>query len=242
MRTIAIIQARMGSSRLPGKVLLDIAGRPMLAHVAARTQLASCLSDVLIATTTATDDDAIVELARSLEVPIYRGSEADVLGRYLGAARQYEAETIVRITADCPLIDPVVIDTVVGAFSTARPDYASNTLQRTYPRGLDVEVFGLEPLITAEFGAVEQYQRSHVTPYFYQNPDLFNLLNVAQEGDDSHLRWTVDTHEDLQLVREIHERMGDEYFTWRQAIELFSADPGLELINRRVLQKDLGEG
>ena len=179
-KVVAIIQARMGSTRLPGKVLLELAGRTMLGRVVRRVRLAGLVDEVVVATTNAPADDPIVDECRRLPVACFRGSEHDVVERYHRAAAAYRADVVVRITADCPLIDPEVTDHVIRAFLQHRPDYASNTLHRTYPRGLDTEVFTAAALARACHEASEPYQRTHVTPYIYQHPEYFRLLAVTR--------------------------------------------------------------
>ncbi len=242
MRTVAIIQARMGSTRLPGKALRDICGRTMLARVVRRAGRSRLVDEVAVATTTEPEDRAIVDECRSLGVPSFRGPEQDVLGRYYGAARAFSAAAVVRITSDCPLIDHEIIDQVVQAFLDKKPDYASNTLVSTYPRGLDVEVFSMDALEKAHAEASMDYQHVHVTPYLYQNPGLFRLHSVTCEEDCSHYRWTVDTQEDLDLVRTIYGRMkGDDEFSWRDVLALLEREPNLAEINRHIRQKSLEE-
>lgn len=245
MKTVAIVQARSGSSRLPSKVLADIAGRTMLARVVRRTRRARCLDEVVVATTEAAADDAVAAEGAALDVAVHRGSEDDVLDRYRRAAEAAAAEAVVRITADCPLIDPAVIDRVVEAFAAAGADYASTTLERTLPRGLDVEAFTAEALARAWREAEEPYQRSHVTPYLYEHPERFALLPVTVPAPPgaAALRWTVDTAEDLELVRALYDRLGgDDAFGWRAALALVDAEPYLAEINRGVRQKALREG
>ncbi len=243
MKVVAIIQARMGSTRLPGKVLEDLAGQSMLARVVGRARRARTLDKVLVATTNKSDDGAIVSECGRLGVPVFRGSEDDVLDRYHGAAISANAGIIVRITSDCPLIDPEVVDRAVREHLVEGPDYTSNTLDRSYPRGLDLEVMDVGVLERAWREASEDYQRTHVTPYIYQHPEIFRLQSLTHEVDESHHRWTVDTSEDLELVRVLYRRLGDhETFTWRELLDLFREDPGLLEINRGVLQKELREG
>ena len=172
MTRIAMIQARMSSTRLPGKVLEPIEGRTMLSRVVRRAQLARLIDGVVVATTQAEADGAIVEECARLEVECFRGPEDDVLDRYLRAARAASADAIIRVTSDCPLLDPEVIDTVIRSFIGANVDYASNTIQRTFPRGLDTEVFSRGALERAAREADEPHQREHVTPYFWENPGL----------------------------------------------------------------------
>ena len=243
MKIIAIIQARMGSTRLPGKVLQDIGGETMLARVARRTQRASLLDGVLVATTTQTADDAIAAECGRLRLPVYRGSEDDVLDRYYQAAQAAQADAVARITSDCPFIDPAVIDKVVSAFLRERPDYASNFIKRTYPRGLDTEIMRFAALEQAWREAAETYQRAHVTPYIHQQPDKFRLLSVENETDASRYRWTVDTADDLAFARAVYRRLGnDDSFGWLDALALLRREPELAELNRHIQQKSLHAG
>jgi spore coat polysaccharide biosynthesis protein SpsF len=239
---VAVIQARMGSSRLPGKALKDINGRTMLARVVRRISRSAQVNRVIVATTTASRDKAIIDECESLGIQSFRGSEQDVLDRYYRAAKLFDAEAVVRITSDCPLIDPEIIDQVIQAFRKDGADYASNTIVGTYPRGLDVEVFTFSALEKAWREAHEPYQRVHVTPYFYQNPELFRLVSVTGADDNSHYRWTVDTKEDLDLVRTIYARLDrDDSFSWRDVLNLVKIEPELMDINRHIQQKSLEE-
>ena len=201
----AIIQARMGSTRLPGKVLAEIAGHPMLWHVVNRVREAKTLDKVIVATSDSPSDNILVASCEQDGIPCFRGREDDVLDRYYQAARWIGADAIVRITADCPLIDPVVLDKVVTAYLDGECNYASNTIERTYPDGLDTEVFSFEALEKAWREARLMSEREHVTPYIWKNLDLFRLRQVTQQTDLSDLRWTVDEPEDLEFVRKIYE-------------------------------------
>lgn len=237
---VAVVQARTGSTRLPGKVLADVAGRSMLARVCERLAGAGTIDRVIVATTTEPADRAVAAECARLGVPCFRGSAGDVLGRYHGAAAAGGAGVVVRVTADCPLIDPDVVDRVVRAFLDARPDYASNTLKRTWPRGLDTEVFPAAALARAHGDARLPYEREHVTPHFYGHPHRFHLHPVTGPARLDHLRWTVDTADDLRLVRAIYARLGpDGTFSWRDAARLFDREPALAELNRHVRQKPL---
>src|SRR5579871_1881320 len=196
VNTVAIIQARMASTRLPGKVLADIGGRPMLARVIDRVRAASTIDDVLVATSTSRADDAIEVLCREHRIAVFRGDENDVLDRYYRAAQATRADVVVRITADCPLHDPQVIDTVVSRFDPSRFDYASNAVDRTYPDGLDVEVFSFQALERAWREAQWASEREHVTAFIWKHPDRFRLHHVCQATDLSAARWTVDEPSD----------------------------------------------
>ncbi len=243
MKTVAIIQARMGSTRLPGKVLMDIAGETMLARVIHRTRLANSINAIVVATTTVPSDDAIVRECERLGVDFSRGSEDDVLDRYYHTARQVKADTICRITSDCPLIDPTIIDQVIEAHWNSGAEYTSNSLMRTFPRGLDVEVFGWRSLETVWREAREPYQRAHVTPFFYQNPARFRLQNVGTDEDLSRYRWTVDTPRDLEVVRRIYADMPElPSCSWEDVLNLVRSNPERYELNACVPQKRLEEG
>ena len=242
MKIVAIIQARLGSTRLPGKVLKDIGGRTMLARVVRRVRRAATLDDVIVATTTEPADSAIVEECARLGVHCFRGSELDVLDRYCQAAKQLNADAVVRITSDCPLIDPGVIDSVVAVFRNETPDYASNVVERTYPRGLDTEVVSMDALTRAWQEARQHYERVHVTPYFYRNPELFRMRSVVTDRNHSGFRWTVDTAEDLAFICSIYEALGpDDLFDWKSVLCLLSKEPELATANSGIRQKSLEE-
>jgi spore coat polysaccharide biosynthesis protein SpsF len=240
MKTAAIIQARMGSTRLPGKVLMDICGKTVLERVVRRVRHAQTVEEVVVATTTSAQDDAIADACARLDVSCFRGPEYDVLDRYLRAAEEFEADVIVRITSDCPLIDPQLIDQVVARLFELRADFACNVLPRTYPRGLDVEVFTREALRKAWELSTQPHQREHVTPLFYERRDLFNFAAVLGEPDYSRHRWTLDTREDFRLITAIYEYFeGREEFGWRQAVTLMERLPELAAINAHVRQKEV---
>ncbi len=241
-KVVAIIQARTGSTRLPGKVLADIHGHPMLWHVVQRTRAATTLDEVVVATTTQPADSAIVAFCRELGVACFRGSEDDVLDRYQRAALQHDAQAVVRITSDCPLIDPRIIDKTVQAFLVERPDYASNGVVRTYPRGLDTEVIAFQALELAWHEARQPYERSHVTPYLYETPGKFRVLSVTADRDYSACRWTVDTAQDLEFVRAVYARFASEGFLWSDVVKLLEREPELAAINASVEPKALHAG
>lgn len=243
---LAIVQARMGSTRLPGKILADIGGRPMLSRVVERARRAALLDGVLVATTTSADDDAVEWLCRECGYAVTRGHPTDVLDRYYQAARAEGADVVVRLTADCPVIDPTVIDQVVGAFLAADPpvDFAANRLpdDRTFPIGLDTEVCSFAALAQAWSEAKEPYQREHVMPYLYEAPGRFRTLLICSPRDLSHLRWTVDTAEDLELLRRIYAHFGRrDDFSWSEVLELVEREPSLAMINAHVPQRTLGD-
>lgn len=243
MRVVTIVQARMGSTRLPGKVLKELGGATMLERVLNRVRRVALADGVLVATTSQPADDVVVSECRRLAVDVFRGSEYDVLDRYCNAAQQARADAVLRVTADCPFIDPVLLDELLRSFLAHRPDYASNCLARTYPRGLDAEVITHAALSRAWREAILSYQRAHVTPYIYENPSKFQLLSVTGEEDCSKFRWTVDTAEDLELARTLYLLLGNrDDFGWREVLQLVEAEPRLQRINQHVRQKATVEG
>lgn len=244
-KTLVIIQARMSSSRLPGKVLLDLGGEPMLVRVIERARRASTVDDVVVATTNDPVDDPIEALCRERGYLVYRGSQFDVLDRFYQAARQFKAEVIVRLTADCPVVDPDVIDLTVKAFLSTGADFTANRLpppwKRTYPIGLDTEVCSFAGLERAWKEASLPFEREHVMPYFYDTEGRFKVVIIDHTSDLSSYRWTVDTAEDLQLLREIFSRFKDDHFTWLDILALVQKEPGLMQINAGVRHKQAME-
>jgi spore coat polysaccharide biosynthesis protein SpsF len=241
MKIVTIIQARMGSSRLPGKVLKDLCGDTVLSRVVQRVRRSNLAGEVMIATTTRSLDELIVKECRRIDVRIFRGAEDDVLDRYYQASLHAEADVVVRITSDCPLIDPEVTDKTIQAFIDQSPDYASNRIQQTYPRGLDTEVMTREALSLAWREAKAKYQRTHVTPYLYENPNQFSLLSVENDIDYGNYRWTLDTPEDLAFITAVYERMGGDDFSWGDLLALLRREPELAELNQGILQKELHE-
>jgi len=243
MNIITIIQARMGSTRLPGKVMLDLCGKTVLARVVERVQRSRRAGDVVVATTTQPADDRVLEECMRLGAKVFRGSESDVLDRYYRAAKQSAADAIVRICSDCPLIDPEIVDRTIQSFLDEQADYASNALERSYPRGLDTEIMTWDALERCWREARAFYQRSHVTPYIYENPRQFKIVRVRSEEDYSDCRWTLDTPEDLKFIRAIYDRMEDkERFSWRDVLQVLEEEPELAELNQHILQKALQEG
>lgn len=236
MKTVAIIQARTGSTRLPGKVFLQLAGEPMLTRVIQRVQQAQSVSAVVVATTTMPGDQAIVDLCKHLAVPVYRGSEDDVLDRYYRTACLHEADTVIRITSDCPLIDPTVIDDAVEAFISGdpAPDYVTT---HQFPRGLDTEVFSMSALERAWNEDRNPKWREHVTAYLYRHPELFNVVTLSCPDDHSSLRWTVDTPQDFELARCIYDHFRNDRFGWLEVLSHLQLHPALMQLNRDVVQK-----
>lgn len=235
MKTVAIIQARMASTRLPGKIMADVAGTPLLGHVVRRARQARSLDLTAVATSDQPADDVVARYCAETRVPCFRGNEADVLDRYYQAASRFRADVVVRLTADCPLLDPAVIDRVIGVFRTRDYDYVSNTLEPTYPDGLDTEVFRREALERAWREARLKSEREHVTPYIWKQPALFRLTNVRHEPPIGGRRWTVDEPEDLEFVRQVYMHLGPEpSFGMRDVLLLLDEQPKLRSINARI--------
>jgi spore coat polysaccharide biosynthesis protein SpsF len=240
MRIVAVIQARMGSTRLPGKVLMDLGGSTVLARVVKRLRRSRLISQIVVATTTSSADDRIAGDSRGLCAPCFRGSEDDVLGRYYAAAQAYNAEVVVRITGDCPLIDPAIVDRTIEFLHASKADYAANDVPRTFPRGLDTEVFTMSSLGQAWRQAREPYQREHVTPYFYQHPEIFRIASLVGEADCSRYRWTLDTEDDLRLLRAVYLNFRNtENFGCAEVLALLKRSPELGMLNGGVVQKSL---
>ncbi|HEY9900174.1 MAG TPA: glycosyltransferase family protein [Pantanalinema sp.] len=249
MRTVAIIQARMGSSRLPGKILMPLGDRTVLEHVVARTRACPLIDEVVVATTQGPQDDVLLPVLERLGVPCFRGSEGDVLERYYQAALQQRADVVVRVTSDCPLLDPQVLTRLLEAFFVARAgetpcDYLSNTLTRTFPRGLDAEVFSFEALAQAHAEAREPYEREHVTPFLYFHPDRFALNDFRDDADASGHRWTLDTIDDYRLIEALYAALyrPNELFSTREALSYLDRHPQLVQLNAHVEQKKIQEG
>ncbi|MFQ5729951.1 MAG: cytidylyltransferase domain-containing protein [Waddliaceae bacterium] len=242
-KIVIIIQARMRSVRLPGKVMLKVLGRPLLSYLVERVRKVENADEVVIATTVSAEDQAIVEFCETHQHPVFRGNEEDVLDRYLQAARQYSADVIVRITADCPLIDPIVINNVIQFFLDHDYDYVSNMLTPTYPRGMDVEVFSIEVLEKTEKAAMKKSDREHVTLFMYRHPEIFRLANVPYKEDFSKYRFTVDTQEDYILIQRILEALcpTKRDFVFEDVLDLLKKNPGLAQINAHIQQKPIEE-
>lgn len=258
-RVVAIIQGRMTSTRLPGKILADIAGQPMLQRVFIRTSRAVTVTETIFATTTDPSDDPVAEYCNFSGIPFMRGSLFDVLDRYYQTAKQAEADVVVRITADCPVIDPGLIDEVVHTLLEDEYDFVCNRLpppwHRTYPIGLDVEGCTFKVLAKAWKEAKEPQHREHVMPYFYEGVELSAVSRQRSEGisprgfriallnhttDFGDYRWTVDTPEDLEFIRQVYSHFdGRDDFSWKEVLDLVHDNPALMKINADVQHKTL---
>lgn len=243
MNIVAIIQARMTSTRLPGKVLKKVLNKTLLEYQLERVSRSNFIDEIIVATTVNKTDEPIVELCKKFGYSTYRGSEEDVLSRYYEAANQANADIIVRLTSDCPLIDPNVIDQVIELFIEKQHDidYATNTLKRTYPRGMDTEVFTIEALQNTYLQAKLMKEREHVTAYIYSNPNKFRLANLECETDLSQYRWTVDTEEDFDLIELIIKNLypNNKEFQLNDCLQLFCKYPEWALINSHIEQKKI---
>jgi spore coat polysaccharide biosynthesis protein SpsF (cytidylyltransferase family) len=231
-RVVGILQARVGSTRLPGKVLLPAVGTPLIVHMIQRVRRAATLSALWLATSASPENDPLAALGSELGVPVFRGSEDDVLSRFAEIAERASADVVVRLTGDCPLHDPGVIDEVVRHFLRADADYVSNSLVPTYPDGLDVEVFSRTALDRAHREAQTPLQREHVTPYihrFHDGPGPFRVEHHRGPADFSHLRWTVDEPADYEFVRQVFEALhpANPAFGWLDVVALVTRKPAL---------------
>jgi spore coat polysaccharide biosynthesis protein SpsF len=239
MKTVAIIQARLGSTRLPAKVLRSLGGRPMIDWVVERTSQCETIDEVVVATSREWLDDPLVEHCEKQNWNVVRGSEQDVLSRYVLAAEKFQADNIVRITADCPLIDSQVVDQVVTKLvEDVRNDYACNFFpNRHYPRGLDAEAFTMETLEKVDQMAIDKNSREHVTLKIYRQPVDFRIVSICNSTDQSKYRWTVDTQEDFDLISQIIEHFASNDFSYSEIIAAYGEHPEWRRINQDVQQK-----
>ncbi|MNB88560.1 3-deoxy-manno-octulosonate cytidylyltransferase [compost metagenome] len=242
MKTVAIIQARMSSTRLPGKVMRMLEDRTVVGHVITRCLAIPSVDEIVIATTDQEEDIVVVDEAERYGVSCYRGSLDNVLDRYYRAAVNARADVVVRITSDCPLLDPRVSDRVITHFLQHKFDYSSSGQSSTFPRGLDTEVFTFNALKTAHEKASHDYEYEHVTPYLYMHPDEFNTFGYRNTEDCSKYRLTLDTLEDWELISAIYKELyKGQIFYWEEVKSLLLAQPELALINSHIVQKKLGE-
>ena len=241
-RVVLIVQARMGSTRLPGKVMKEILDRPMLSLQLERMRRCEVIDEIVVATSVRPEEAPIVDLVQSeAGARIFRGSEQDVLARYYFAAREAGATIVVRVTADCPLIDPAVIDRCVCRFREGDADYVSNCHVRTFPRGLDTEVFSMQALASAYEEARAPEEREHVTPFIWRRPGRFRLVDVVDSTNNHRHRWTVDTAEDLAVVTGLFEALYPTRpnFSYWDALRYCMVRPDVEMANRSIRQKEL---
>lgn len=232
----AIIQARVSSTRFPNKIFADLCGRPLIWHVVNRLKWSKRIEKIVLATSENKADDILEEWANKNEVTVFRGNENDVLNRYYNAAVFSNASTIVRVTADDPCKDPEVIDQVIDVYQNGQYDFAYNNNPPSYPEGLDTEVFSFNALKKAEGNSKDPFEREHVTQYFYRNPSMFKQKNVSYKKDISHLRWTIDTEKDYEMVQSIYKGLYKDghIFLLKDILEFLKENSGIEKINMDV--------
>lgn len=236
MTTVAIIQARMGSRRLPGKVMMNVAGKPLLQHVIDRVRAVEGLDRIVLATSIAEIDRPVYQCGKVSGVDVFAGSEDDVLDRYYQAARLFHADVVMRVTGDCPLLDPKVSGSVLSRFDQGDVDYVSNVHPPTFPDGLDTEVFSMQSLETAWRTARKPAEREHVTAYLWDHPERFKLANVETSPDLSSLRWTVDEPLDLELIRAVYQRLPSGDYDHSVVLSILRMNPGLSNINGSIVR------
>jgi spore coat polysaccharide biosynthesis protein SpsF len=241
MRIGIIVQARMGSTRFPGKVLKEIQGKSLLELQFNRLKRSQKVDNVIIATSYESNDDCIAELCHDLSIPCFRGSEKDVLERYYLAAKHYDLDVIIRTNGDCPFIDATIIDNLISIWQLNFPrfDYVSNILEETFPLGMHIEIFSLSAIKRALDESIADDEHEHVTAYIYRNKKIFNVLNVRNEQDFSQYRWTIDYPEDFTFVEEIYKRFGinDSSFGMHDIVRLLEKEPELMKINSYYKKK-----
>ncbi|MBU2667566.1 glycosyltransferase family protein [Actinoplanes bogorensis] len=238
MTTLGIIQARMGSSRLPGKVLRQLGGRSVLERVVRAAQQSGVLDTLVVATTIEPADDAVAAECAAIGIPCFRGPVDDVLTRFLGVLDQHESDVVMRFTADCPLLDPHLVALAHRVFTASGVDYMTTSITRTLPRGLDVEVVRTPVLRTIDALATDHH-RTHVTSYIYTHADDFDVIGLTMQPDLSHLRLTLDTEDDWKLIEAIVGHFGDEPISVRELAVWLAGRPDLIELNAHVLQKAL---
>ncbi len=243
MKVLCIIQARMGSSRLPGKVLREVSGKPLIVHSLDRLKRCRLIDHIILATSSLAGDKPLLDVAQRERVEGFAGSEDDVLERYYQAARPHSPQVVVRVTGDCPMLDSQITDFVIQEHLRGGADYTSNALERSYPRGYDTEVFNWEALQRAAHAARSVDEREHVTPYIYQHPELFKIKKVIAPPDqyDPALRLCVDTVEDFKLIEEVFNALypAEPFFGIQSVLGLFKRRPELRLINAHIEQKKI---
>ena len=247
MKVVCLVQARVGSTRLPGKILKEICGKTILHHEIDRLKKCKEIDEIVIATTDKEDDDKIVNEAKKLSVKYFRGSENDVLSRFYYAAKENNADIIVRVTSDCPCIDFEILDKMLiyfkDKYKEKQIDYLSNTINRTYPRGYDIEIFTFSALEKSYINAEKEYEREHVTPYIYDKTNNFLKLSFENTEDYSKYRVTLDTIEDFIVIKNIFENLyyKNPYFKLNDVVQYLNNNLHIVDINKHIEQKKLGE-
>lgn len=237
----AIIQARLSSTRLPGKVLQSFSGNTLLGHIIERLSFSKHISKVVVATTSSAADDTLIEWLKSRNIPYYRGDESDVLNRYFEAAKNFGSTHIARITSDDPFKDPEIIDKVATLYLKKSLDFAYNNNPPTFAEGLDTEIFSFEALTRANQDASDPFEREHVTQHFYRNPGKFRQENLVSNTDFSDMRWTVDTASDMEMAREVYRHLyrKGSVFLANDILELLKQKPEIQSINQNVKRSDM---
>lgn len=247
MKVVCLVQARVGSTRLPGKILKEICGKTILHHEIDRLKKCKEIDEIVIATTDKEDDDKIVNEAKKLSVKYFRGSENDVLSRFYYSAKENNADIIVRVTSDCPCIDFEILDKMLiyfkDKYKEKQVDYLSNTIKRTYPRGYDIEIFTFSALEKSYINAKKEYEREHVTPYIYDKTNNFLKLSFENKDDYSEYRVTLDTIEDFIVIKNIFENLyyKNPYFKLNDVVQYLNNNLHIVDINKHIEQKKLGE-
>lgn len=247
MKVVCLVQARVGSTRLPGKILKEICGKTILHHEIDRLKKCKEIDEIVIATTDKEDDDKIVNEAKKLSVKYFRGSENDVLSRFYYSAKENNADIIVRVTSDCPCIDFEILDKMLiyfkDKYKEKQVDYLSNTIKRTYPRGYDIEIFTFSALEKSYINAKKEYEREHVTPYIYDKTNNFLKLSFENKDDYSNYRVTLDTIEDFIVIKNIFENLyyKNPYFKLNDVVQYLNNNLHIVDINKHIEQKKLGE-
>lgn len=239
MKIICIIQARTTSTRLPNKVLLDLKGKTILQHIIERVEKSELIDSVVIATTINETDDKIEELCKNLGVDCFRGSENDVLSRYYECAKKYNPDYVIRVTSDCPCIDYKVLNKLIIKHLDENNDYTSNSLERSFPHGLDCEIFSFKLLEEANMNAIDNFEKEHVTPYMYKTRKDLKISQLIYDKDYSKIRITVDTKEDYELMTVLYDYLylEDSYFDTEDIIDFFNKRPYLSKLNNNIVQK-----
>lgn len=237
----AIIQARVGSTRLPNKIFLEIEGQPLIWHVVNRLKKSMFLDSIIIATTINRKDDAIENWAISNEILYFRGSEENVLERFYQAALQFKSDIVVRVTADDPFKDYKIMDQVIERFIDENADFACNNNPPTFPEGMDIEVFSVDAIAKAKNNVKTDFDKEHVTQYFYRNPDLFKIVNISHKQDLTYLRWTIDEEVDLEMAKEVYKHLFNDgrLFLLDDILNLINEHPEIPEINNTATRSSM---
>jgi len=234
-----IIQARTNSRRLQNKVLLKISNSPIIIHILDRIKKSNYIEQIILATSSNSDDQILLDIANNNQIISFKGNEFDVLDRFYNAAKEYDADPIIRITGDCPLIDPILIDKMTKFFLENNFDYMSNTIERTFPDGLDVEIFTFATLKKAFSEATWLSEREHVTPYIIKNPKLFKIFSYTNDVNLSHFRWCLDEESDYKMIQKIfYELKPKKFFTTKDILDLLEKNPEISKINSGIITNE----